>query len=956
MKKLGPYAGCARPLAALLALGCSNAALAQATTAAQADSPPAEQAGEGESGTEAEIVVTGSRISRAGFDQPTPTTVIGDVELRQGARPNLQQILNDQPQFRPTVTPQVSVGSTGTGTAPVDLRGLGTQRTLTLIEGRRFVGRNNLNFVPTSLIERVEVVTGGASAAWGSDAVAGVVNILLKDDLEGLTLGGQAGVSSRGDGERYGLDGSFGLPFADGAGRIIVGAEYVDDKGILDRNSRRNLGSAGVARVNPFSTTDLSTQLVRDINFGNTAPGGLITGRLVPRVGPNGQPVLGPNGQQIIDTLPSIFNGQVFDSTGALRPFRGGAPLGPGAFPAQALGGADAVGLYDFVSASTPFDRLSVYARAQYDFGGVKVYLDGTYGRTTTDSRFVPDFLVPPLTIQATNPFLQPEVRNQLTAAGQSNFILGRFFEDILSINFDSRRENIEGAVGFEAELGGGFNASGYFSHGEVKNDQRLENSRLAANFSRAINAVSSNGQIVCAINADAITTNDDPACRPLNPFGRLNASPEAIDYVTGTQRSISTDKLDATGLEIEGDLFRLPGGPLTIAFGAEARWEETESRRDEATVAGGFGIPIFTSDLNGGFNVKEGFVEVAAPLLDIDRTLELSFNGAARYSDYSRSGGVWAWKLGATVRLFDAVLLRGTRSRDVRAPTTGELFAVQTINVAPLVDQDRNGRTTPGYTPTPSTVTTFTGGNPDLDLELADTLTLGASFSPSFLPRFNLSVDYYDIEIDGAIIALNGSTLTLACAQGTQAACDAITRDATGTVTQVQAVQQNLATFQTRGYDIEASYLLRLNDLSANLPGTIRFRGLATYVDRLIFDTGITSVDSAGEVGDSVQRGTPKWRATVGATYQDAVLGFDLRVRYVDGGAFNSALTTLVNNEIKSRTYVDLGVQFKVQERFTLFGNVNNLFDRDPPLSTIGNSNYDVVGTYFTAGARVSF
>jgi outer membrane receptor protein involved in Fe transport len=918
-------------VAGLLALSCSSTAIAQATGATPPDSPPPEQAGEGESGTEGEIVVTGSRIARAGFDQPTPTTVLGDVELRQGARPNIQQILNDQPQFRPTVTPQVSVGNTSTGTAPVDLRGLGTQRTLTLIEGRRFVGRNNLNFVPTNLIERVEVVTGGASAAWGSDAVAGVVNILLKDKMDGLTLGGQAGVSSRGDGARYGLDGAFGLPFADGAGQFLVGVEYVEDKGILSRNSRRNLGSAGVVRVNPFSATDLSTQLVRDVNFGNTAPGGLITS--------------------------GVLAGQVFTSNGSLARFRTGAPLGPGAFPAQVLGGEDAVGLYDFVAASTPFERLSAYARAAYDFGRATVYVDATYGRSASDSRFIPDFLVPPLTIQATNPFLRPEVRSQLAAAGQTSFTLGRFFDDILFFDLNSERQNYEGAIGIEAELGGGFTLSGYYSHGEIHSDQRLENARIAANFTRALNAVSFNGQIVCAVNADANPANDDPACRPLNPFGRGNASPEAIDYVTGTQRILGKDKLDAIAVEIEGDLFQLPAGPLAVAFGAEARWEETVSRRDEETRAGGFGIPIFSSDLAGGFNVREAFIEAAVPIFDIDGTFDLDLNGAGRYSDYSRSGDVFVWKLGATARLFDTVLLRGTRSRDVRAPTTGELFAVQAITVGPLVDQDREGRTgIPGYNPTPPTVTTFTGGNPDLGLELAKTLTLGASFSPAFLPRFNLSVDYYDIEIEGAIIALNGSTLTLACSQGAQAACNAITRDATGTVTQVLANQQNLATFQTRGYDIEASYLLRLSDFSASMPGTVRFRGLATYVDRLIFDTGVTSVDTAGEVGDQVQRGTPKWRATVGATYQDEVLGLDLRVRYVDGGFFNSALTTLVNNRISSRTYVDLGVQFKVQDRFTFFGNVNNVFDRDPPISTVGNTNYDIVGTYFTAGARVNF
>lgn len=919
-------------VAGLLAWGCSSAAIAQATGATDPDEPPAEQAGEGESGTEEEVVVTGSRIARAGFDQPTPTTVLGDVELRQGARPNIQQILNDQPQFRPTVTPQVSNGNTSTGTAPVDLRGLGIERTLILIENRRFVGRNNLNFVPTNLIERVEVVTGGASAAWGSDAVAGVVNILLKNDLDGLSLGAQSGVSSRGDGERYGFDGSFGLPFAGGAGQFLIGAEYIEDKGIPDRNSRRNLGSAGVVRVDPFSATDLSTRLVRDVNFGNTASGGLITS--------------------------GVLAGQVFNSDGTLSQFRTGTPAGPGAFPGQVVGGADAVNLFDFVAASTPFERISAYARASYDFGGFEVYVDGTYGRVTSDAPFFPDFTAPPITVSVNNPFLQPDVRNRIVAANQTSFTLGRFFDDALFLNFDSRSENYEGAVGVEAELGAGFSLSAYYSHGEIDTDQRLENSRLAGNFARAINAVQlGSGQIVCAVNADSNPANDDPACVPINPFGRGNVSPAAIDYVTGTQRSLSTQRLDSAAVEIEGDLFQLPAGPLTIAFGAEARWEEIESSRDEATRAGGFGLPVFTSDLNGGFNVKEGFIEAAVPVLDVDGLVDLDLNGAARYSDYSRSGDVWVWKAGATARLFDALLLRGTRSRDVRAPTTGELFAVQAITIGPLVDQDRAGRTsTPGYNPNPATVTTFTGGNPDLGLELANTLTLGASFSPAFLPRFNLSVDYYDIEIEGAIIALNGSTLTLACSQGNQDACDRITRDATGTVTQVLANQQNLATFETRGYDIEASYLLNMDQLSDGMPGSIRFRGLATYVDRLIFDTGVTRVDTAGEVGAAVQRSTPKWRATLGATYQDEALGFDLRVRYVDGGLFNRALTTLVNNRIRSRTYVDLGAQFKVQDRFTFFANVNNLFDVDPPLTPVGSPNYDIVGTYFTAGARVNF
>lgn len=923
-----------------LAATCAGTANAQ-TGAAQAGETPAEQAGEGESGDESEIVVTGSRIERAGFDQPTPTTVLGAVELRQGARPNLQQILNDQPQFRATVSPSVSNGNTSTGTAPVDLRGLGLDRTLTLVDGRRFVGQNNLNYIPIGIVERLEVVTGSASAAWGSNAVAGVVNVIIKDDFDGLTLGGQTGISSRGDGMRYGLDGTFGIGFAGDRGRLTVAAEYVDDKGIPDRNSRRNLGSPAIVRVNPLSTTDFSTRLTRDVNFGNQTTGGLIT--------------------------TGVLAGQVFESDGSLRPFRGGTRLGAAAFPAQIIGGEDGIGLFDTVAASTPFKRLATYGRLSYDLGDARVYIDATYGSVETDDRFVPDFLVPPQTIQASNPFLSPAIRAQLAAAGQTSFTLGRFFNDILFINFDSKRENKEGAIGIEGGFGR-FKYNAYYSHGEVESDIQLGNSRVAANFTRAINAVSSGGQIVCAVNADANPANDDPACRPLNPFGQNNASAEARDYITDTQRQRTVTKLDAAGVELQGDLFDLPAGPLTVVVGAEARWEEQNQSRGELDATPGyFGIPLFTAPVNGGFDVREGFTEVAVPVFNADGVFKLDLNGAARYSDFSNSGGIWSWKVGGTARLFDALLLRAARSRDIRSPGIANLFTVRALTVGPLVDQDTAGRTgAPGFSATPATVSTFSGGNPDLVEEASRTLTVGGSFSPSFVPRLNISVDYYDIKIGGAITALSGSNLTLACNRGNLSACDRVIRNpTTQTVETVFTNFQNVASIETSGFDLEASYLLRMSDFSGAMPGSLRLRALATHVRKYVIDTGVTRVDTAGDVGDATANSIPKWRATFSATYQDAALGLDARVRYVDGGTYNKLLVDnpatatlegLVNNRIKSRTYVDLGAQFKVRDRFTLFGNVNNVFDVDPPITSAGNPNYDVVGTYFTAGARVNF
>ena len=919
--------------------------LAAAPAAAQDASAPLDTVAEDAGADDGDVVVTGSRIDRAGFDQPTPTTVIGTVELRQGQRPNLQQVLNDIPAFRPTVTPQVSVGNTSSGSAPVDLRGLGANRTLTLVNGRRFVGQNNLNYVPLGLVGRVEVVTGGASAAYGSDAVAGVVNIVLADKIEGITVGALSGISSRGDGARYGGDITMGTSFADGRGQLMFSGEYVKDEAITNRNSRENLGSAGIVRLNPTSATDLRTILARDVNFGNQTSGGLITS--------------------------GILAGQMFNDDGTLRPYSGGTSLAtvPTAFPAQVIGGADAVGLYDAIAVTTPLERISTFARASYDFGGVKLWADATYGRSRSVYNFLPDIGIPAaLTIQATNPFLSTTIRSQLAAAGQTSFTLGRFFDNQFRLVYDGTREQKEGAIGVDVDLGGTWKARAHFSHGEIDFTQRIRNARVVSRFNNAINAVSNGGQIVCAINADAVTTNDDAACRPLNLFGLNAPSADALGYIRATQQNDTTNKLDATAVEITGDLFSLWSGPIAVAFGAEARWEEQISRSGAQDLAGAFGpLNLYGSPINGGFSVKEGFGEIAVPLFDVDGTVKVDLNGAARYSDYSRSGGIWSWKGGGTVELFDSLLLRGTRSRDIRAPTIAELFAVRNINIGPLVDQDSAGRAAanPAYNPNPQQVTTFSGGNANLVPEVSYTTTLGATFSPKFLPGFNLSVDYYDISIGGAIATLSASNLTLACRNGSTAACDRITRNAAGTVTEVASNSQNIAAFETKGVDFEASYLMRMSALSGAIPGTLRIRALATYVKDFVFDTGVSRVDTAGDVGSSTGNAIPRWRGTLGFTYQDEWLGLDARIRYVGKGTFNKLLIDnpatatqegLVNNDVAAYTYLDLGAQFKATDRFTLSFNVNNVFDTPPPISPTGPIFYDAVGTYFTAAARVKF
>ncbi|MGV3479973.1 MAG: TonB-dependent receptor domain-containing protein [Sphingobium sp.] len=880
---------------------------------------------------ENEIVVTGSRIDRAGFDQPTPTAVIGDTELRQSSASNLQQVLNDQPQVRATVIGATTVGNTGSGTAPVDLRGLGIDRTLTLIDGRRFVGQNNLNFVPTSMVKRLEVVTGGASAAWGSGAVAGVVNIIMNTDLTGFSLGAESGISDRGDGQRYQFEGSWGTKFADGRGHFMIGAEYVEDKGLPpgSRLDRHGVRGADITVING------NVMLADDVNIPIRSHTGLI--------------------------LSGVLAGQTFNNDGTLRAYRGP--------DANGIGGADASNLYDDIYLAAPFKRLNAYSRLSYDIGGATIWADATYGKTKSNYNFFPDFTAPGdvggglLTVSATNPYLSQTVRNQLAAAGETSFLLSRAYRDVLNFRFASDRELKEGAIGIKGSFGGGkWQYSAHYSHGELDEYSALLNSRLAVNFDNALDAVLSGGQIVCAINADADPSNNDAACRPLNIFGEGNASADAVNYVTGTQGGYSKGTLDSLGAKLQGDLFSLWAGPVTAAVGVEARWEKMKSRLDAGATAGGFGLPVYVAPLSGGFNVKEAFAEIVVPLFDAD-AFKADLNGAARYSDYSTSGGIWSWKVGGTVRLFNDLLLRATRSRDIRSPNIADLYNETSINIGPQVDQDSAGRTgIPGYTSTPSQVTTFSGGNVNLKPEIGSTLTIGGSYSPSFARGLQFSVDYYDVKIDGAIATLSASDLTSACALGSQAACNQIIRDpVTQTLRTVYSNAQNIAQFATSGFDFEASYVLPMKQIAGAGPATLRFRALATYVKKLVYDNGLTRNDAAGDVGDGVSLGLPKWRGTFSASYQDDVLGFDARVRYVGGGKFNHLLNgvdgpLLANNDISARVYLDLGAQYKVTDNFTFYTKVNNVLDRKLPFSTTGSPHYDTLGRYFTVGANVKF
>lgn len=872
----------------------ANLQLANAQAAADAAADP--------------IVVTGSRVDRKGFQAPTPVTVLGAAEIRQGDRTNVALLLNDQPAFRGTITPATTPVNTNSGTSAVDLRGLGSERTLTLLNSRRFIGSADLGSVPMGLVQRLEVVTGGASADWGSGAVAGVVNIILNDKLTGLTIGADTGISSRGDAARYNVTATYGAGFADGRGHFIAAAGYLRERGAFGRNdgSRPNLDSA------LFTSRTGQLSLRNDVNLIVTAPGGLVAS--------------GP------------FAGNVFNSDGTLSPIIVGSPSNG----SQAVGGSTR-GVNDYFAVSSPYTRYNGYARASFEISpAAKLWIDGNFNRVESQFGFLPENAV--VTIQRDNAFLSPQLRSAL--GGASGFTLVRLLDDIgpsKMFSFAYRRDTLDIGFGVDGDLGGGWSYSAYFDHGRLTNNETPTNQRIVANFNLAVDAViSPGGQAICRI----ALTDPSTACRPLNLLGSGNASAAAIAYAFGNARQRLVTQLDAGGVTLRGNPFSTWAGPVSVAIGMEARRQANKTTYiDPMSPTRAFSLDNRTP-LDGAFDVKEGFAVAVVPLLNLEGTAVAELNGAARYSDYSNSGGIWSWKAGGTVRLFDDLRLRGVYSRDIRSPGIAELFTAQSITLPTIIDPFRNNASVP--------VTRYTGGNPDLRPEISHTLSYGGSYSPRFLPGLSFSIDYYSIEIDDVIGTISAQDAVNRCFAGFQPACATIVRDSTGTITTMYGTQVNLASYKTDGVDFDLAYRMPFERIASSVPGSLRLRLLASYVNKLIINDGVNTYDRAGDVGDNAGFTTPKWKATASIGYESDNFSFDTRVRYVGGGKYNH-LQPIVNNDIANRTYVDFNAQYNIGN-FSIYGAVSNAFDRDPPYVTYTSAIYDVIGRYMSGGVKLKF
>lgn len=870
------------------------------------------------------IRVTGTRIREGGFEAPTPTTEITSEEIEASGLINVADVINTMPAVRPSLTPVSTVNNAGwSGGHHMDLRGLGFSRTLVLVDGRRHVpthitGPVDINVVPQALLQGVDIVTGGASAAWGADAVAGVINLRFDREFEGVRGQVQYGTSDHSDSTSRRAAFGFGSRLADGRGHALIGVEAADDSGIA-RLGDRSWGAKGWGTIINPNFTPYNDE---------------------PRI------LLLPNVVSSIHSFGGLINagplrGIHFDNNGNPIPFRYGEIVS-----GNAMIGGD--GAYTHVNntLAAPQERKSAYGRFSFDFSDA---VTGVLETSWVQSEASP---IPNLTrvdasipIQRDNAFLPASIGEAMDQHNITRFTMGRLSRDYartINHNTTSTRRVV---VGLEGALNNGWIWDAYVTDGRSKTDRLADNNRITYRYNWAIDAVidPATGAIVCR-NAAARAA----GCVPMNLFGEGAPSEAARAYVTKTSWRLEDISQLAAAATLSGDLFDLPGGSLSMAAGLEWRTTEAIVTSDELSMAGQF-VTGNTVPWEGKVDVKEGFAEVAAPLIqDAAWADSVVFNGAVRLTDYSTSGTVTTWKLGGTWFITDQWRVRTTRSRDIRAPSLSELFSGSATAIFNVFDPELG---------TTYTVASLTSGNPDLVPEEADTTMVGLIFDPS--PNLSVSLDFYDINISGAIIQLTAMTIVERCSTIQPELCRLITRGLDGTISQVAATPQNLKKLQLRGADFE---LLYNRPIAA---GNLRLRALVSYTDRVIIDDGLTVINLAGTVEQptiAAIGGTPRWNANLNAGYRIGPVSVGATMRYVGGGKIGRALTPKDQNILlaSARTYFDINAAYDLSDSMTLFASVRNLTDRDPPITRGGfatiRSLYDVIGRYYSAGLRFQF
>lgn len=958
---------------------------------------------------EREVVVTGTRIIRDGFQAPTPVTVLNIEDIQNGSPSNnIADFVNQMPSLAGSTMPansRLNLSSGQAGINALNLRNLGETRTLVLVNGRRSVASTitslvDVNTIPQALVKQVEIVTGGASSAYGSDAVAGVVNFILDNKYEGLKVNADVGVTDKGDGFNYSIGVAGGWSFAGGRGHLLVSGEVAHRDGIFEVDPiDRPWNHTGYVRIqNPAydATTNNSVPqffIRRQVGAANSTPGGLITGST--------------------GGTANRMRGIYFGQGGSVNQYQYGAltfPVPTGASAPTLTQGGDwrvndsgrRIGL------DPRDDRHGIFARLSYEVAdNVQLFAEASYNRQEVYFNAGPN-LATGITIDATNCNVTPVpatcnayLYNALGPAaltGLTNVTLATTAADLPFRAVNNERKVQRYLIGAE----GSFDAFGktarwdvYGQYGRAELHEQLRNimhTQRTLNATKAVFAQAGNpggyavGSIQCAINVDAVTANDDRSCRPLNRMGIGVADPDAISYILGDPYRDQTIEQYVFGANFSFTPFATWAGDVSIAVGGEYREEKidgyvppefrpavTPNPSGGVTTANTWSVGNYLAT-KGSYNVKEAYLETVVPL-----GFGLEFNGAIRATDYSTSGYVTTWKAGATWQPIEDIRIRVTRSRDIRAPNLNELYQAGTANSDAVrnpwpLGQGPNGGSYPASISYSATLV----GNLNLKPEKADSWNIGAVFSPRFLPGFNVSADYFDINVKDAIDTLSAQDIINRCFDGRAEYCDAITQDPNNTSRILFRNQPfNFARRLVRGVDIDASYRIPLNEIFTNSEGSVTVRGVATRYIKNVIDTGIPGTVPINTVGaNGGQFSTPTWIFRGSVSYDAPDFSITAVGRGVSSGTYvangiecqsncpvsTTQFPTYDENKVSGAFYVDLNLTQKIRIKGEgvgeVFFNVTNLFDRWPILvpetGLAANSTYsDLLGRRFRIGVR---
>ena len=974
------------------------------------------------------INITGSRIpTDPNVTSSIPIQSLDESDIKLSGELNLADIVNDIPALISSLTAENST----TGANQLDLRGLGGERTLTLVNGRRHVAgfrgssAVDISSIPRALVKRVEVTTGGASAIYGADAVTGVVNFVLKDDFEGLQFDATAAVPEESGGESYGFDVVMGQNFDSDKGNIVLALTLEKEEELLygDRDWSRNNGIATVeARANPSDDPDASPRaVINDPRFWLTSQEGSIAptfgGRNVTYVDINGNGV--PDCQESEGGRVGFLAGcWLTNPDGSVRVNSDGTVLNG----LWGIGGDGGRLSFDRDTLMPSTDKVVVNLNGNYELSDdLVVFFEAKYVNAETTTFGEQDTFYDTLFIPADNAFIPDQLAPVLDQTG--GLLLTQDPLDFSDDNpFTYERETMRFVGGFTWDYSLDHSLDFSINHGRFKNTSKTTGLYLDRIFAAIDSVVGPDGNVVCRSDLDSNAfyeidyftagngyadggfasnryysfTPGDGQCAPLNPFGTYSTSKEARDFVTSNLTDVLEVEQTVVSLGAVGQFEVLDSvldGPIGYASGIEYREESSDNRLDDLTL--GFlpqgssftpGLQVsevdpflfsFTDIDNsqqfntaGEYDVWDAYLEVRLPIfLDREFAYEFTIDGAVRVADYSTLGNATTWKVGFAYSPIEDLNFRGTISEAVRAPNISELFDPRLpITVSATADPCDPGNVASGtaarqancvaslqaagvasgdiidasgnyvwVNPLTGRFAGTSGGNPELDVETADTLTFGAVFRPSFIEGLTLTVDYWDIEIEDAILAVGADDILNGCFDSESfpalGFCSQFSRRADGGLNDLTTGQINFARQEAEGIDFSVNYTFEVgeNEFSAAVVGT-RQKTLNNFFNPLDLEDVNPEIEevqlprTSGNVTLGWSRGplNVAWQTT----YQSKQSVDEIEI--VRGLNGNNALYG--DEGFFDEVYIhDINASYQIDDSLTVFGGINNVANEEP-------------------------